>query len=307
MSRIAVLRGGIGNAKIDSMESGQVCIDHYSKEHDVVDIVVDSDDKWFYNGSEVEPGKIMKGVDVAINALHGEAGENGKIQRILSELGVRYNGAGSLGSAISFSKFHSKKVYSENGIPSPHTIRISLEENDIQEVSSKLFTTMVLPMVIKPNRGHGWEHVYVAKNRDEIVSALEEVSTFTNDIIIEEYIEGREVHVAVLEGFRNKEFYTSLGVEPNMKDEDPQSYDLITKIPQEIREQIERYAIEAHRVLHMKNHSLSDFIVHPKRGIYILETTGLPLLGKDKPLSTGLEAAGGSVEEFLDHVIIKQK
>lgn len=306
MSRIAVLRGGIGNAKIDSMESGQVCIDYYSKEHDVLDIVVDSKDNWFYKGMKVEPSKILKGVDVAINTLHGETGENGKIQRILTDVGVRFPGAESLGSAIAYSKFHAKKVYNENGIPSPHTIRISLEENDIEEVATKLFSSMVLPMVVKPNRGHGWKHVYVARNRNEIVLALTEISEFTNDILIEEYIEGREVHVAVLEGFRKKEYYTSLGVEPNMKDEDPQSFDLIKNIDPKIREQIERYAIDAHRALHMKHHSLSDFIVHPRRGIYILETTGMPLLGKDKPLSTSLTAAGGSIEEFLDHVIIEQ-
>ena len=305
MSRIAVLRGGKGQARLDSMESGQVCIDHFSKKHDVLDIVVASDGVWWYNGSEVMPKKILKGVDIAFNTLHGETGEDGKIQKILSDLGIRYNGAGEVGSALSYSKFHSKKIFSDMGIPSPHTIRISLEDADIDKVASKLFTSMVLPMVIKPNRGHGWEHVYMAKNKEEIISALESVEEFTNDILIEEYIEGREVHVAVLEGFRESEFYTSLGVEPNLKEDEEQSFDLIKKISKEDKEKMERFAIEAHRSLHMRHHSLSDFIIHPKRGIYILETTGQPLFGKGKPLSTSLESVGGNIEEFLDHVIIQ--
>lgn len=304
MSRIAVLRGGYGQARLDSMESGQVCIDHLSKNHDVLDIVVDSNDAWWYNGKEVQPKKILKGVDAAFNTLHGESGENGKIQKILSSLGIKYNGAEQVGSALSYSKFHSKKVYNDIGIPSPHTLRISLEDQDITEVSNKIFTSMVLPMVIKPNRGHGWEHVYMARDKEEILVALESVLEFTDDILVEEYIEGREVHVAVLEGFRGNEFYTSLGVEPKNTEEE-QSFDLIKNISKEDREKLEKYAIEAHRSLHLKHHSLSDFIIHPKRGIYILETTGLPLLGKDKPLSVGLEAAGGSIEEFLDHVIIQ--
>jgi D-alanine--D-alanine ligase len=305
MSRIAVLRGGKGNARLDSMESGQVCIEHFSKEHNVLDIVVDSNDGWWYNGTEVEPKKILKGIDIAFNTLHGETGENGKIQRILSDMGVKYNGAEQLGSALSYSKFHSKKIFNNIGIPSPHTIRISLEDQDIEKVSTKLFSSMVLPMVIKPNRGHGWEHVYVAKNNEEIIAALESISEFTDDVLIEEYIEGRDVHVAVLEGFRKSEFYTSLGVEPNLKENEVQSFDLIKKLSKEDKEKIEKYAIEAHRSLHMKHHSLSDFIIHPKRGIYIIETTGQPLFGKDKPLSTGLEAVGGNIEEFLDHVIIQ--
>ena len=305
MSRIAVLRGGIGNAKTDSMQSGQVCIDHFSKEHEVLDIVVDSADNWFYNGIKVNPKSILKGVDVAFNTLHGESGEDGKIQKILSDVGVKYNGSEPLGAAITFSKFHAKKVYNDNGIPSPHTIRISLEDQELDIVANKLFTTMVLPMVVKPNRGHGWENVYIARNRDEILSALTAVVEQTDDILIEEFIEGREVHISVLEGFRGREFYTSLGVEPNMKGDDPQSFDLIKSISVADRETMEKYAIDAHRALHMRHHSLSDFIIHPRRGIYILETTGLPLFGKEQPLSTSLEAAGGSIEEFLDHIIVE--
>jgi len=305
MSRIAVLRGGKGNARLDSMESGDVCISHFSKQHDVLDIVVDSADNWWYDGREVDPKKILKGIDIVFNTLHGETGESGKIQKILTGFGVKYNGADQIGSALSYSKFHSKKIFNEIGIPSPHTIRISLEGQDIENVSEKLFTSMVLPMVIKPNRGHGWEYVYIARDREEILSALESVREHTEDVLVEEYIEGREVHVAVIEGFRETEFYTSLGVEPNLNDEDPQSFDLIKKLSKEDKEKIERYAIEAHRALHMKHHSLSDFIIHPKRGIYILETTGLPLLGKDQALSTSLEAAGGNIEEFLDHVILQ--
>jgi len=305
MSRIAVLRGGKGDARLDSMESGQVCIDHFSKKHDVIDIVVGSDNSWWYNGKEVQPKNILKGIDVAFNTLHGETGEDGKIQKILSDLGVRYNGAEQVGSALSYSKFHSKKLYNEMGIPSPHTIRISLEGQDMEKVSDKLFTSMVLPMVIKPNRSYGWEYVYVARSKVEILDALETVLEYSEDVLVEEYIEGRDVHVAVLEGFRNSEFYTSLGVEPNLKEEDPQSFDLIRNLSKEDKEMIERYAIEAHRGLHMRHHSLSDFIIHPKRGIYIIETTGLPLLGKDGPLSTSLEGVGGNIEEFLDHVIIQ--
>lgn len=305
MSRIAVLRGGKGNARLDSMESGQVCIDHFSKNHVVIDIVVDSNNGWWYKGIEVSPKNILKGVDVAFNTLHGETGEDGKIQKILSDLGVKYNGAGQAGSAVSYSKFHSKKIFNQMGIPSPHTIRISLENKDLEDVSSKLFTSMVLPMVIKPNRGHGWEHVYMANNKDEIISALGAISEYTNDVLVEEFIEGREVHVAVLEGFREREFYTSLGVEPNMNDEDPQSFDLIKDLSKKDKEKMEKYAIEAHRSLQMRHHSLSDFIIHPTRGIYILETTGLPMFGKEQALNVSLEAAGGNIEEFLDHVIIR--
>ena len=132
--------------------------------------------------------------------------------------------------------------------------------------------------------------------------------------MIEEYVGGREATCGVIEHFRGKDFYALPPVEiiPSFT-QDFFSYDAKyggsskeicpSSFSHEIKREIEEAAARIHEILGLSHYSRSDFIIHPKRGVYFLEVNTLPGLTKESLFPKSLSAIGSTMSEFVDHII----
>lgn len=311
--KIAVLRGGPSTEFHVSLLTGKTIIDILSSKHEVYDIVVDNNSDWFLNGLKIDPFKFAAKLDFIFNAMHGEYGEDGGVQEILEQLGVKYSGPKRLGAAISMNKHLTKDVYRKINLKTP--AHLIIETKKIDDLTpGDIVKHFGFPVVVKPIGLGSSVDVSLAKNFIELMDLLPYYVESYDKIMIEEWINGKEATVGVIDKFRNRAVYPLMPIEirkPDNKyifDFDDKYSGQIEEVcpgnfsPEEKRE-LERMAIAAHENLGLRDYSRSDFIVHPKRGIYILETNSLPGLTQNSLIPKALEASGSSLEELLEHIL----
>lgn len=214
--------------------------------------------------------------DIVFLALHGENGEDGRIQAAFDLFGVKYTGTGYLGSAVAMDKSLSKRLFAANGIPTPHGI--AMNKANCQWDFRK--TGLSLPCVVKPCCGGSSIGVSIVRDKEEYKKALEEAFLWEDAILIEDYIKGREFSVAVIEGkalpviemapvegfydYKNK-YQAGSTVETCPAD-----------IPKSVAVEMQHYAEEAARILGLDTYSRMDFLLNEAGEIFCLEANTLP-------------------------------
>ena len=134
---------------------------------------------------------ICRAADIVFLALHGEEGENGKVQALLDLHGIPYTGSGYLGSAIAMNKALSKMLLRENGIATPQSV--TLQRGDTAP-------GIALPCVVKPCSGGSSVGTSIVRTADELDAALALAFRYEAKVLIETYISGRELTVGVMDG-----------------------------------------------------------------------------------------------------------
>ena len=134
--------------------------------------------------------------DIVFMALHGENGENGKLQAAFDLFGIKYTGSDYLSSAIAMNKDMAKQLFAYGDIPAPKGIGMTKEtrEDDVTKLG------LTLPCVVKPCCGGSSIGVTIVRDAAEFKAALDEAFKWEDHLIIEEYVKGREFSVGVLEG-----------------------------------------------------------------------------------------------------------
>lgn len=136
---------------------------------------------------------VLNQFDRVFIVLHGRGGEDGTIQGYLESIGVPYTGSRVLGSAISMDKIRSKQLWLASDIPTPQFFALNKDD----EVDTDL---LIFPVVVKPaNEGSSFGMTKVA-TPDELQNALDIAANFDNEILIEQWMQGAEYTVAILEG-----------------------------------------------------------------------------------------------------------
>jgi D-alanine-D-alanine ligase len=247
--------------------------------------------------------------DVIFNALHGSYGEDGKVQQILETHGIKFTGSDSLASAVGMNKNLSKNVFKNNGLKTPVGREVpSIEINGkvggtgeargVEVVADELFRTFPMPAVVKPMSAGSSVGVSIVRTKAELVPALREAAKHGDSVLIEEYVPGIEATVAVIEGFRGQELYVLPVIEIRNKEEI-----VPATFSSKIKEELAVFAQKAHRALGLRHYSRSDFIISPRRGIYILEINSLPGLTEQSLVPKALRAVGSDTHELVDHLI----
>lgn len=136
--------------------------------------------------------EICRAADISFLALHGEDGENGKLQAAFDMYGIKYTGSGYLGSAIAMNKELSKIMFRHNGINTPPGI--------VLEKGAKSYEDVGFPCVVKPCSGGSSVGTSIVHGRDEYEQALETAFKFENRVLVEKYVKGRELTVGVIDG-----------------------------------------------------------------------------------------------------------
>lgn len=314
MNKIVVLRGGPSSEYEVSLKTGSSVIKHLKDDYQVIDVVIDRNGNWIMNGLETTPQKAISNADCVFNAMHGEFGEDGTIQRTLEILKVPYTGPRVLGASLSINKVLTKDIYKKNGIKTPLHKVVSQSDGDVDSISIRIFKTFPMPVVLKPIASGSSVGVSVARDYKSLRDALVSLFIRYNDVLIEEYIEGKEATVGIIENFRGQRTYPLMPVEIR-KPQDREFFDYESKysgITQELcpgefspaeKELMQEMARKSHDALGLRHYSRTDFRIHPRRGIYALETNSLPGLTPQSLLPKSLEPVGSSYKEFLEHVI----
>ena len=310
---IAVLRGGPSSEYEVSLKSGRAVKEALEERYRVKEITVDKAGIWHVLGMEVTPHRAVADVDVVFNAMHGEYGEDGQVQNILQHLGVPFTGPDAFGASQSIDKAKSKEIYKRFKMKTPHSV-VLLRDRPVEDIALNLFRNFPLPVVIKPLDKGSSVGVSIARDFKSLHDTLISLFVQSDKLLVEEYIRGQEATVGVIEGFRNEKIYPLLPIEirtPTHKDffDYEAKYTGITEeicpgcFSRKQSAELQELAKLAHEILSLRHYSRSDFIIHPKRGIYILETNSLPGLTTESLLPKALEPIGSSYIEFLEHVI----
>lgn len=307
--RVGVLRGGPSSEHEVSLKTGAAMLKHLPEDYTRHDLFVDKQGLWHIDGFQRRPEDIAHRLDVILNGLHGEWGEDGKVQRLLDTLKIPYTGSGSLASSIGMNKQLSKEHFAKAGIQTPHGIVVT--EKDLDNIHA-LFQKIAPISVVKPNAAGSSVGVRITKSYADLEDAIHEALKIGADVLVEEKIDGREATVGVINGYRGEELY----VLPSVKIVPAHNFfDYDSKYNGESEEicpgcfgehdemELADLARRAHDALGLRHYSRSDFIIDPRRGIFLLETNTLPGLTEESLLPKSLEAVGGTMSDFLDHII----
>jgi D-alanine-D-alanine ligase len=187
--RIGVLMGGLSSERDISIRSGEaVYVALADRGWDVYRIFVDRD---------VDLVLRQLRIDVAFLALHGRYGEDGCVQGLLEMMGLPYTGSGVLASALAMDKIKTKEVLRLRNLPTPPAYTC---ERPGEVDPHQLHGEFGYPCVVKPNDCGSSVGVTVVRDPVELGPAIEEAAQFSGRVLVERYLEGRELSVAVLDG-----------------------------------------------------------------------------------------------------------
>lgn len=318
---IGILRGGPSSEYDISLKSGSHIMNHFrnpdfklADRYSIKDVYVDKDGTWHIDGLPVSHHMIGSKVDVIFNLIHGEYGEDGKVQNILHNFSIPYIGSEAFPSFCTLNKSITKKLAKDSGIKTPLHKEIELKVgDDIDAISMEIFRNFPMPVVVKPAGLGSSLGITLARSFDELVLAINHALGFSKKIIIEEYISGKEAVSGFIDDFRGESVYILIPVEilkPERKIHDWASkhsgiHEL--KSPGNFSEEEKKKIHEAVRlmrsVLGLKHFASMDFIVHPKRGVYLIEVDSVPALHEYSPIYKSLESSGTKVPDFLTHLV----
>jgi D-alanine-D-alanine ligase len=243
--------------------------------------------------------EVCRAADIVFLALHGEDGEDGKIQAVFDLTGIKYTGTGHLGSAVAMNKALSKQLFEQNGIRTPKGVHI--------KKGSGPYIDPGFPCVVKPRSRGSSVGVSVVHAPEDYPAALELAFRYDDDVIAERYIKGRECDVGILAGralpvieicpksgfydYKNK-YQAGLTDEYCPAD-----------LPPGIAEKLQRVAERVYEVLMFDVYGRMDFIVDEAGDVWCLEGNTLPGLTPISLLPQEAAAAGLSYEDLCEAII----
>ena len=253
-------------------------------------------DKNFFGPNVIS---ICQAADVVFMALHGENGENGKIQACFDLMGITYTGTDYVSSAICMDKGITKDIFNSYGIPTPAGIRLKKGEKQVRQVP--------VPCIVKACCGGSSVGVSIVNKEEEYEKALEEAFRYDNEVIVEQYIKGREfsigvmagralpvIEIAPLQGFydyKNK-YQAGSTVET-----------CPAELPEDKTAEMQGYAEAAYRALRLKNYARMDFMMNEEGEIYCLEANTLPGMTPTSLLPQEAAAEGVGFEELCEKIM----
>jgi len=318
---VGVLRGGNSNEYDLSLKTGAAVMNALSNDkYTVRDILIDRSGIWHIQGRPAEPARVLHGVDVVFNAMHGGIGEDGTIARIIGRAGVPFTGARPDASALSLNKAQARRRMSEAGIRMPRAVSFGMtDELTTGDLAKMVFQQFGPPYVVKPTSSNFSEGVLFVPTLNELPDAIGDTLDAYGNALAEEFVRGREVSVGVVDGFRGEDAYALPPAEIVCVDEGVlitsrawREGMLRTTCPSEShhtvahRSQLLDVAKKAHSTLGLSGYSTVDFIV-TSRGPYLLEVDALPGLYDDAPFPAMLGAVGATLPEFVEHTLYRAR
>lgn len=249
--------------------------------------------------------EICRMADIVFMGLHGDVGENGKLQATFDLLGIRYTGPNYLGSALAMDKGIAKKIFKMSGVPTPLGTSIKKAQKDMALAELGLS----LPVVVKPCSGGSSIGVYIVNTEDEYREAIEKSFKYEDEVVIEPYIKGREFACGIIDGKALPviEIIPKTGFFDYANKYQAGATEEIcpAPIPDEIAEKMQRATELAFKSLKLDIYSRADFLLDENGDIYCLEVNTLPGMTATSLLPQEAKAAGIEYGELCELIIKK--
>lgn len=343
---LAVIYGGRSGEHQVSIESAASVINYINKsKYNIIPVYITIEGDWYWpvnpdlarnqNIDEIDkkakkvailPSPSVKGLkvlatdevvqlDAVFPVMHGTFGEDGTIQGLLELASIPYVGAGVLASSVGMDKLLVKAVYEKHQLPQAKYLgfyRSQIEtEASLKSVIKSISDEIGFPCFIKPANLGSSVGISKAKNASQLEEGLKFAAKFDSKIVVEEFIDGREIELSVLGNLDPKvsvpgeivpcnEFY-----DYNAKYVDDKSELIIpAELPEQTISDLQRLAVKAYEVIDCRGLARVDFFVTKKEGkVLINEINTLPGFTKISMYPKLWEASGLSYEELLDQVV----
>jgi len=295
-SRIGVLLGGLSSEREVSVRTGEAVLTALrARGHDAIPVYVDSD---------IDVALRQEKIDVAFIALHGRGGEDGCIQGLLETMGIPYTGSDVLASALAMHKGKAKELFRLHNLPTPAYYVVTADQaDDLMGVHGDFG----YPCVVKPISEGSSVGVAMCATPDELTSAVERALRFDDEVLVERYIQGKEVSVAVLDGraLGAVEIAPRAGFYDyaNKYTKGATDYFVPPRISPERYRGVLAQAMRAHAAIGCRGATRVDMMVSDAGNEFILEINTVPGLTPTSLLPKIAEAAGIDFGELCERML----
>lgn len=282
-TKIAVLMGGPGSERQVSLASGNAvlkALQGLGLDAVAVDVT----------GTAIE---LPPGTGLAFNVIHGTFGEDGQLQQILEDMGVPYTGAGVSSSRTAFDKNLAKAAFTAAGVPTPRA--------EIIDVSSgPQLPSFPAPFVVKPPREGSSVGVSIVKEQAKAEAAMADAAKYGNDILVEEFIEGMELTVAIVADkampvvhiIPPEGVYDMASKYPWLSGSQGSQYICPAGLDEATTRVVQEAALAAHRSLGVEIYSRVDVLLDAQNRPFVLEANTIPGMTETSLLPKSAAAAG---------------
>ncbi len=246
---------------------------------------------------------LEEGVDVVFNALHGGYGEDGRLSALLEMAGIPYTGSGPLASALGMNKHLSKILFRAGNIPTADWITLSSTE----EVDTGKIELLGLPLVVKPNQQGSTVGLTIISDLAALLPALEKAFQYSQTAIVEQYIPGHEITVAILgnqplpviEIIPQSGLYDYEAKYQSGKTD----YEVPAKLPPRVSESIQKASILAFHALGCRGYGRVDLRLRDDHQFFCLEVNTLPGMTPTSLVPKAAKAVGISFNELVERIV----
>ena len=288
--KIAVLMGGPGAEREVSLASGKAVLKALLG-LGLDAVAVDITTTQFH---------LPEGTDLAFNVIHGTFGEDGQLQDALEKLGVPYTGAGSASSKLAIHKSRAKEKFLAAGVPTARSETVSLSPGKVPNL------TIQAPLVIKPPLEGSSVGIQIVKVQDEIPAALLIAAEKYSEVLVEEFIEGMELTVGILDGAALPivhiappgGVYDMASKYPWLSGSQGSEYFCPADLDLETTMAVQAAALAAHRSLGVEIYSRVDVLLDSQNRPFVLEANTIPGMTETSLLPKAAAATGISFPEL---------
>jgi len=259
------------------------------------------------NCVEAIKSELFDEVHIVFSALHGKWAEDGTMQSLLELRGLKYTGSKVLASALAMDKALSKTIFKSAGVNTAKWLVVNHQNKMDEKLKEWIITEIGLPCVIKSNDQGSTVGLTIIEEENKIEEAVQLALTFSDKALVEEYISGREITVAILgekalpvleiipkDGFYDYERkYT-----PGMS-----NYIVPADIPEDVFQKIQQQALIAFNSLECESYGRVDFRLNGKNESFCLEVNTLPGMTSTSLVPKMAKAIGISFEDLVETII----
>lgn len=295
--KIGVLMGGISSERDVSLLSAKGMIVHLDKtKFEVIPIEINKKEDVF---------KKCVGIDFALIGLHGEFGEDGCVQSILSAMDIPYSGCGPLASALAMDKDISKKIFRYAGI---RTADWLIVKHSTLNIDYDAVAKLGYPVFVKPNSGGSSVATTLVKQPGDLAGAVAQALAHDNEVMIEEYIKGDEISTPVIDGV----VYPTMAIKPQgeffditakyASYEEGGASEFVLELPPGLKEEVEEMLLKTWHELKLKSYARIDMLI--RDGVpYVLEVNTLPGMTPTSLVPRSFASLGFTYTDLLTKMI----
>ena len=296
---ISIIYGGTSTEHKISIQTGLAIAEAIKDRYNLDMINLETE---IYNAPQ-----LLLGTDIVFNALHGGDGENGNIQTFLDLHHIPYTGSGAKACKIAMDKNITKLIAKSINIPTPNWILLTRDGHSgmkLHDIQSPKFS---YPYVVKPSNEGSTFGLSIVNEESELEEAISLASEFSGEILVEEYIPGRELTVGIVD---NKPL-PIVEIMPihNLYDYECKYTEGMSKylVPAELSDHLERSlykdTLKIYQIIGCRHYARADFRLNEKGEHYLLEINTLPGMTSTSLLPKAAKAAGLEFPDLIDTII----